>query len=368
MESLLIIYKLIVWGYAAFDYISSKQRTGAGFVLVSLIYFCLQLFALIVRHMSWKRGAAFGSVALLVLAAAFVEPLWALLLPLNGYELASVYIHRVWGIGAVLLTPMIWLDPLAGKLYGFVALFSFVSVTAVKRHIERMEQQEDRLDQMRNDLHRLTRRISEYHQYIKQSEYTLQLEERNRLSQRIHDQIGHSLAGALIQMEAAKRLMDGDRDKAKQLLENAIHISKEGMEQIRMTLKQIKPPLEQIGLNRVKLFIEEFSAQHHLPVPLVCKGDLDVITPIQWKVIYENIAEALTNASKYAEATAIAVEIHVLNRVIKVEVKDNGKGAAKIKKGLGIIGMEERAASVHGTVIVDGTNGFSVTTLLPIHE
>ncbi|TCJ78417.1 UNVERIFIED_ORG: hypothetical protein BDK47_1833 [Anoxybacillus amylolyticus] len=32
MESLLIIYKLIVWGYAAFDYISSKQRTGAGFV------------------------------------------------------------------------------------------------------------------------------------------------------------------------------------------------------------------------------------------------------------------------------------------------------------------------------------------------
>ncbi|WP_236687231.1 histidine kinase [Geobacillus sp. ZGt-1] len=56
------------------------------------------------------------------------------------------------------------------------------------------------------------------------------MEERNRLSQRIHDQIGHSLAGALIQMEAAKRLMDGDRDKAKQLLENAIHISKEGME------------------------------------------------------------------------------------------------------------------------------------------
>ncbi len=57
MESLLIIYKLIVWGYAAFDYISSKQRTGSGFVLVSLIYFCLQLFALIVRHMSWKTGS-----------------------------------------------------------------------------------------------------------------------------------------------------------------------------------------------------------------------------------------------------------------------------------------------------------------------
>jgi signal transduction histidine kinase len=30
--------------------------------------------------------------------------------------------------------------------------------------------------------------------------------------------------------------------------------------------------------------------------------------------------------------------------------------------------MEERAASINGTVIVDGANGFSVTTLLPIGE
>ncbi|MCY8016369.1 sensor histidine kinase, partial [Bacillus haynesii] len=48
--------------------------------------------------------------------------------------------------------------------------------------------------------------------------------------------------------------------------------------------------------------------------------------------------------------------------------KDNGKGRQKIKKGMGIIGMEERAASVNGKVIVDGSNGFSVTTLLPKHE
>lgn len=37
---------------------------------------------------------------------------------------------------------------------------------------------------------------------------------------------------------------------------------------------------------------------------------------------------------KYAEATVVSVEIHVLNTLIKVEVKDNGKGAEKIKKAL----------------------------------
>jgi signal transduction histidine kinase len=93
---------------------------------------------------------------------------------------------------------------------------------------------------------------------------------------------------------------------------------------------------------------------------------MDMITPIQWKIITENVTEALTNALKYSRATEISIEIHVLNRMVKAEVKDNGKGAQKVVKGLGIMGMEERTASVNGTVIVDGTNGFSVMTLLPI--
>ncbi|MCV5791418.1 histidine kinase dimerization/phosphoacceptor domain-containing protein, partial [Escherichia coli] len=94
-------------------------------------------------------------------------------------------------------------------------------------------------------------------EYIRQSEYTFKLEERNRLSQEIHDKIGHSMTGALIQMEAAKRLMEIDKEKSAELLQNAIYISKDGIESIRITLKNMKPPTEQIGIHRMKLFIEE---------------------------------------------------------------------------------------------------------------
>jgi hypothetical protein len=69
---------------------------------------------------------------------------------------------------------------------------------------------------------------------------------------------------------------------------------------------------------------------------------------------------------KYSEATNILVNIEVLNKYIRAEVKDNGKGVRFIKKGLGIIGMEERTATIDGKIIVDGSDGFSVTTLLPI--
>lgn len=53
---------------------------------------------------------------------------------------------------------------------------------------------------------------------------------------------------------------------------------------------------------------------------------------------------------------------------IKAVVVDNGLGTGKLIKGLGIIGMEERAASINGKVIVDGSKGFSVTTLLPLEQ
>lgn len=44
---------------------------------------------------------------------------------------------------------------------------------------------------MRKDMQRLTKSLHENKEYIRQSEYTFKLEERNRLSQEIHDKIGH---------------------------------------------------------------------------------------------------------------------------------------------------------------------------------
>lgn len=57
-----------------------------------------------------------------------------------------------------------------------------------------------------------------------------------------------------------------------------------------------------------------------------------MISPIQWKIIGENVTEALTNAMKYADATVISIDIHVLNKMVKVQVKDNEKGQLLLKR------------------------------------
>ncbi len=63
-------------------------------------------------------------------------------------------------------------------------------------------------------------------------------------------------------MEAAKRMLGSHPDKAAELLQNAITISKEGIEDIRITLKNMKPPAEQMGIHRLRTFIDEFSAKN----------------------------------------------------------------------------------------------------------
>jgi len=337
-------------------------------MIAYLLYVCLNVAIPIFKKSRPKRALAVVSAAFVVLLASRLDPLYFLLLPVNLYELALLAPDRS---RASLATAMLALLPLFAlprsllPLYLTAALLSYLIHASLRRHSDKLKRLEDERENLRADLERLTRSLSENKEFIRQSEYTFKLEERNRLSQRIHDEIGHSMAGALIQMEAARRLLDSNRDKAGELLGNAIAISKEGLERIRLTLKDMKPRSEELGLHRLRLFADELSAKHAVAATVTYSGDVDVITPIQWKIIQENATEAVTNSLKYGGATAIEIEVSVLNRFIKAVVADNGKGAEKIVKGLGIVGMEERTASAGGTVIVDGTRGFSVTTLLP---
>lgn len=339
-------------------------------VFAFLMYFCINITLYIVKPLTIKRMLQLLSIILSIVSHLFIYPLFILLLPLSFYELTAQFIQKKMFMFIVSIIPLFYISGTAQVIYGLTTVLSFMIYCMTDLFGTRVEKNENKIDDMRKAIQRLTKRLNENNEYIRQSKYTFKLEERNRISQEIHDKIGHSMTGALIQLEAAKRLMATDKNKAAELLQNAINISKDGIEQIRITLKNMKPPTEQVGIHKMKLFLDEFLSRSDLKTSFTYEGNMDIISPIQWKIIHENVTEALTNAMKYSDATGVSVDIKVLNKLIKVEVKDNGKGTEKIKKGLGIIGMEERTASLNGNIIVDSTNGFSVTTLLPLssHE
>jgi signal transduction histidine kinase len=368
MDNWLIVTKLILLIYIAINCVRTDITNIPWVVLAMLLFFIINITKHIIKKNIFIVFLLLLSMAISTVSYFYVNPLFCLLFPIAIVEMASNFIEKKIAIFILSLIPILYLNELIQPIYGLVAIFSFMIFSITASTADKLLRNEQQIDTMRKSLQKLAKNINENTEYIRQSEYTFKLEERNRISQEIHDKIGHSLTGALFQMEAAKRLLETDTLKATELLQNAINISKDGIENIRLTLKNMKPPTEQVGIHRMKLLIDEFNSKQQIKSVLTYAGNLDIISPIQWKIIHENVTEALTNTMKYSHATLVSVDMTVLNKMIRVEVKDNGAGTDMIKKGLGIIGMEERTASVNGKIIVDSTHGFSVTTLLPIES
>ncbi|WP_410767981.1 sensor histidine kinase [Fontibacillus sp. BL9] len=360
--------KLILLLFVVAAYVTTADPSS-WLVLFFLIYIALSLIEPLLKPIYLKRAAVITVIAYLLLCAFYVEAEFLLLLPLSLHELATPYFRRRILLLAVMLVPLLIIDQQnLFLLYSFVALLVFFNGNYASRQTGKMQRQEELLDKMRDDQEKLAKRLHENQEFIRASEYMYKLEERNRLSQELHDGVGHSMTGALIQMEAAKVMLRSDLEAAEALLQNAIGISKEAIEQIRLTLKNMKPPVQQLGIHRLKAGVEAFGSKSGLRTTVIHDGEMERITPLQWKIIQDNVTEALTNTAKYASANAVHVEVRVLGKLIKAVVSDNGRGQPKIVKGLGLLGMEERTAAVNGTIIADGTRGFSVTTLMPLED
>jgi signal transduction histidine kinase len=82
---------------------------------------------------------------------------------------------------------------------------------------------------------------------------------------------------------------------------------------------------------------------------------------------YFVVAEALTNASRYARATHAEVEVRRVNGSVTVEVRDDGVGGADPAAGSGLRGLADRVSALDGRLDVDSPpgGGTTVRAVLP---
>lgn len=368
MENWVIGARFAVILYCILRYTMGEMRNIPLVVLSILLYICTSMLYHIFRKTAPRVLVLLAALTVVAVSAAFINSLLILLLPASLMEFTGLFTGdiRLW-TGAVILGVFFCPAGLIAEyvLVGLLGLMVYVLAHRAYSSAAALKEENDRLRE-KNDI--LFGKIGMGAEYENQVKYLTQLEERNCLAQKIHDRVGHTLAGSLIQLEAAAMIMDSDPQKAGAMLDGVINHLKDGIESIRSTLRNIKPAPEQLGINRLKVVLDEFSLANPIKASLSYRGRLDAITNSYWRIITDNVREALTNALKYSSADAVTVGIEVLNRIIKVEIRDNGAGARSFEKGLGIAGMEERTESAGGKLIIDGSKGFSIITLLPVGE
>lgn len=253
-----------------------------------------------------------------------------------------------------------------GELIHNWFIYSLLIMSSIYSYMNevRLEQLLKEKTMLLGEVSMLGRALEESKQEKKQMAYITKVAERNQLAQKLHDKMGHLLAGNVMQLEVIKLIINKDQSKGLELLEHVIGELRSGMDEIRLTLKALKPATSESGLSRIKEILEDFKEKSGKKSELIYKGDLERIGLDLWRAIEENLGETLTNFMKYSSGDQLKVTIEVMHQVIKVTFKDNGFVKTPIVYGLGLRGIEERTLGVGGKLILNMEKGFETIMLI----
>lgn len=244
----------------------------------------------------------------------------------------------------------------------------FLLLLHLRKELSLKTNVEELYEQLRRSNYELEAARGRLIDYSKQIERITKLEERNRISRELHDSIGHNLTGILMQVDAAKQVMEIDQNKGMEILEAAYKNINTSIETVRQTVRDIRPSEYQTHKSSILDIISRFKEETGVNVEYKTSGIPYELYPSIEMVLYRNIQEALTNAVRHGGATSILVHIIYKNECTEVVIEDNGIGCSEIKKGLGLSGMEERLEIIGGSIEYETEKGFTIHMYIPGEE
>ena len=253
----------------------------------------------------------------------------------------------------------------AAGFLGVIYFQHYVILDRVKKEIQKRELSEVVL---KKDM---SRQQEDYRQQVDRNRLHFEnqiLQERAKLSQALHDKLGHSINGSLYQLEAAKVLMEGDPKRSRQMLSLVIDNLRGSMDEIREILRREKPTGQQLALVQLYELCDKCRDEYGIEAELHLNGNSARIPENYWEVLLDNCFEAVSNALKYANCTRIDIEIIVMNQMIRCTVQDNGRGCVDIREGMGLSGMKSRVRKFGGYLDATGECGFRINMLLPYEQ
>jgi len=241
-----------------------------------------------------------------------------------------------------------------------------------------------RIGQQFNHLAQSLCRVTEDNRRLIDKLLTVQEEERKQLAAELHDEFGPALFG--IRAEASCILKsppsEGHRSIGVQAHARAIAQLTDGIQKLNYRiLDRLRPLLlEQMGLSEAlrQLLALWQSLYPHIAWSLTIFQGSDEPAEAVGLTLYRIVQEAVTNAVRHAQASAIEIRLewrvaqgssHTQGRSIFLSVVDNGKGLPNsFRSGFGLLGMTERVRQLGGTLKIMNASSSGVIVQAQIPE
>lgn len=189
----------------------------------------------------------------------------------------------------------------------------------------------------------------------------LQEEERRHIARELHDEIAQRLAALNALAACVRRGAQSDAPGLVGDLRELENMASGLMISLRRTLTYLRPQeIDDLGLlQSLRALVEQHNeaARGRTTYSIETAGEVEQLRAETCAHVYRIVQEALTNASKHANARNVRIVLAQLadrdRAQIRLSVVDDGAGppvAAKpsILAGAGLIGMRERVAALSG--------------------
>jgi signal transduction histidine kinase len=189
-------------------------------------------------------------------------------------------------------------------------------------------------------------------------------QERRRLERNLHDGAQQRLVSLALSLQMARAKVANDPAAAERLLDEASGELDQALVELRELARGLHPAiLTDRGLAHA---LDALAAR--LPVPVEMEVADERFELTVEATAYYIAAECLTNVAKHAGANLARVVVTGDSESLRVDVSDDGRGGADPGSGTGIVGLEDRAAAIGGSLAIVSTpgRGTTVTATLPL--
>jgi glucose-6-phosphate-specific signal transduction histidine kinase len=278
-----------------------------------------------------------------------------------------------------------WLVLLFGIILFSVILNIFIKREVDRRTIQLSDSNRALVDLMldRRRAEKEARELLDENRMLVGQSLVVQENERRHLARELHDEMGQCITA----IQADAKIISEFAARCDCRLVNSAEaikvVSARLYEFVHATMLQLRPSmLDDLGLgDALREEVDAWRSRHQdTRCTLSLNTDLDGLDEQTNITIYRIVQECLTNIAKHANARSIAIEIDRVDATmpgdmenmpvpaLRISTRDDGAGMDPEARGrgLGLIGMRERASALGGMLSVQSTLGQGTTVVVTL--
>ncbi len=191
---------------------------------------------------------------------------------------------------------------------------------------------------------------------------TLQEDERRRIAQDLHDDIGQGMTALILNLKAVHGALTSGRRNVEDQVKDTIAAVEELMRHTRRIFYDLRPPtLSDVPLAKVlEGLCASFALSSGLRVVFSSHDPLPQLSDMQATAFYRLIQEGLNNVIKHARATSAWINLEFAEGEVNLSLEDDGQGFDindGSRYGMGLHGIRERFQLLNGNFDVESAPG-----------